>query len=254
LYRRYKHIYTVFLNYEADTHAYNFFVFFCPRWFSHVSKLLQEECLPSDLNASWAAYHANLHPELAATKFISAIMPLFYEVAKTVAMIQHSMYVIRNATMHLNPGQTPVIAMDQPLFALAKKIQWDKPHMYGEHKFIIMFGGLHIEMAAMKTLGDWLSGSGWTDALSQSKVASPGTANSFLKASPLTRTRQAHQITFVALHLLLEQSYNDYKTSVPEGQEAELLDCWCEKRCNESPQFHYWYITLHFQLLLLIFI
>jgi hypothetical protein len=142
---------------------------FC-RWLNHVARLLEEKHMPADFSASWAGYHANLQPNRPSSEFISAIMPLFYEQAKSVAMIQHSMNVIRDATHHLNPGQTPVIAMDQPLFALAKQIQWDKPILYGENKIIIMFGGLHIEMAVMKTLGDWLSESGWTDALSKSRL------------------------------------------------------------------------------------
>jgi len=46
--------------------------------------------------------------------------------------------------MFLNPGQTTVMAVDQPLFALAKQIQWQWPNTYGEDKFIVMFGGLYI--------------------------------------------------------------------------------------------------------------
>ena len=43
--------------------------------------------------------------------------------------------------------------MDQPLFALAKQIQWEFPDLYGEDKYVVMMGGLHIEMAALKSLG-----------------------------------------------------------------------------------------------------
>ena len=41
-----------------------------------------------------------------------------------------------------------------------------------------MFGGLHIEIAALKTLGDWLRGSGWVRALVQAEIAKSGTAPS----------------------------------------------------------------------------
>ena len=97
----------------------------------------------------------------------------------------------------LNPGQTPVIAADQPLYALAKQIQWHWPENYGEDKFVLMFGGLHIEMAAFQSNGNLLKGSGWTSALTEARVASSSTAESFLLASSVTRTRQAHQITAV---------------------------------------------------------
>ena len=35
----------------------------------------------------------------------------------------------------------------------------------------MMFGGLHIEMAAWSAVGAWMDGSGWTDALTQADVA-----------------------------------------------------------------------------------
>ena len=43
-----------------------------------------------------------------------------------------------------------VVAFDQPLYAVAKEIQWMWPDEYGEEKFVIMFGGLHVEMAFLK--------------------------------------------------------------------------------------------------------
>ena len=65
---------------------------------------------------------------------ITARLPLFQEQAHTAGMIPHSV-VIRDAVEHVNPGQIPVIAMDQPLFALEKQIQWEFPDLYGEDKY-----------------------------------------------------------------------------------------------------------------------
>ncbi|KAK3729206.1 hypothetical protein QZH41_002773 [Actinostola sp. cb2023] len=53
-------------------------------------------------------------------------------------------------------NEIPVIAFDQPLFALAKQIQWSLASTHGENHFVVMFGGLHIEMTAFKVLGKWL--------------------------------------------------------------------------------------------------
>ena len=60
------------------------------------------------------------------------------------------MDVVKNAVEHVNPAQTPVVTLDQPLFALAKQIQWKWPEKYGEDNMVVMFGGLHIEMAALR--------------------------------------------------------------------------------------------------------
>lgn len=70
-----------------------------------------------------------------------------------------------------------------------------------------MFGGLHIEMAMWTTYGDYLEGSGWTNALTEAGIASSGTADSFLKASHVMRTRHAHQVTTMALAKLQENAF-----------------------------------------------
>ena len=35
-------------------------------------------------------------------------------------------------------------------------------------------GGLHIEMAMLKLIGDWLDGSGWTYVMTSANVTSDG--------------------------------------------------------------------------------
>ena len=97
-------------------------------------------------------------------------MPFLQVSAHSFATIKHSMDKIKDAINVLNLGQTPIRAADQPLFALAKQIQWQWPDTYGEDKFIVMFGGLHIEMAALKLCGDLLKGGGWTRALSEAEI------------------------------------------------------------------------------------
>ena len=136
----------------------------------------------------------------------SCLLPLFHESAHTVAMIRHSIDVVTSAVNHLNPCQTPVLTFDQPLFTLAKEIQWTWPDEYGEEKVVIMFGGLHIETAALKTVGDWLDGSGWVQALVQAEIATVGTGDSLLKAAHVVRTRRAHQVTAAALHIIAPSS------------------------------------------------
>ena len=68
-------------------------------------------------------------------------------------------------------------------------VQWKWPISHGEQAYVVMLGGLHIEMALWSLLGDLLDGSGWTTALSEAEVATSGVADSFLKATHLTRTR-----------------------------------------------------------------
>ena len=89
---------------------------------------------------------------------------------------------------------------------------------------LFCLGGLHIEMAAWKTIGDWLEGSGWTDALVDSKVASAGTADSFLKCSHVKKTRQAHTITAATLYILQKQAYQLYKSDCVDQDSVETFE------------------------------
>ena len=93
------------------------------------------------------------------------MLPLFTEDSKSVAMITHEMRLIKESVNFLNPGQIPVVALDHPLYAIAKKVQWTWPNEFGEDHFVVVLSGLHIEMAFMSMIGDVLEGSGWVDVL-----------------------------------------------------------------------------------------
>lgn len=117
---------------------------------------------------------------------LTALLPLFYKKADTPAVVKHGMDVLKKAITFLNPHQVPVITFDQPLFALSKMVQWKWPASHGEHAYVVMMGGLHIEMVLWDVLGDL---SGWTAALAEAGVASSGVADSFLMVTHFTRTR-----------------------------------------------------------------
>ena len=131
----------------------------------------------------------------------------------------------------------------QPLYSLAKQIQWTWPDSHGEKQFVIMFGGLHIEMATLKVLGNLLEDSGWTGALTQACVAGPGTADSFLKAVHVTRTRR--QVTASSLYLLLQKAYAKYREEA-EGEVISMEE-WRTDRAAACPHFKFWSIILQLE-------
>lgn len=225
---------------------------FC-RWLQHVCLAVRTG--PDTSNVSWSAFHANRDDPASSdtATATSCLLPLFLEDAATVAMIRHSLDVIKKVTELTNPGQTPVVAVDQPLFAIAKNVQWKWPLLYGEAKFVIMFGGLHIELTALKTLGNLLKSSGWTSALVQAGVATAGTADSFLTAAHITRTRRAHQVTACVIYKSLEEAYQEYVTSLEPGMEAKSLEDWCDQQ-STLPMFKFWFTVLQLQLTVLVFV
>ena len=164
---------------------------------------------------------------------LCALLPLFYEKSATPAMIKHGMDVVRQTVEFLNPGQIPVTTFEQPLFALAKFVHWRWPDTHGERVHVVMLGGLHTEMALWSTLGDVLDGSGWTTALTQAEVASSGTADSYLKAAHLTRTRHAHQVTLLTLHILQKEAF--MLSEGPKDNASAMA--WRNDMQKKSPTF-----------------
>ena len=144
--------------------------------------------------------------------------------------------------------------MDQPLFIIAKNIQWKWPSVYGESKFVIMFGGLHIELAALKTAGHLLESSGWTGALVQAGVATSGKADSFLKAAHITRTRRAHQVAACVLHQALEEAHLEHVKSTEPNTEPMSLEDWRTVQQESQPMFKLWFLYLQLQLTILVFV
>ena len=100
-----------------------------------------------------------------------------------------------------------------------------------------MFGGLHVEMAAFKVLGEWLDGSGWVNALIDADVATPGTAESFLKVSHLAKTRRTHEITAAALYILQQSAYDHYKAALPTFEAPLEFNAGGGKMASTQPQF-----------------
>lgn len=220
-------------------------------WLEHVQRLIRKSELAKDDFLSWAAFHASVHQPSRDPPTAVALLPLFEESAHSVAMIKHSMDVVKATIQHLNPGQVPVLVMDQPLFAIAKTIQWNFPETHGEDCFLIMFGGLHIEIAAFRVLGDWLEGSGWTTAIQTAGIATSGVADSLIKVTHLTRARHAHQVTVAALFTLMHQAFDKYREAVPTGETPMDIKAWCEKMSAEQPQFKYWSTVLEMELCIL---
>ena len=180
--------------------------------------------------------------------------PLFSDETCSPAMKHHCLHVIGAAIPHVNPNQVPVICLDQPRYALAKQIQWLIPGDYGEDKYIILLGGLHIELTAFKALGHWLEGSGWVESLQEANIAAAGVAESFLKASHIARSRHAREVTACTLHILMQESFANYMSNNIDDDPPVNFEEWCAEWKAESPQFLYWFTYLELELLVLLFL
>ena len=210
----------------------------------------KKESLDFSVKVSWSAFNEEALAIIPRPKCLSALMPLIDENINSLAMVRHTMKLIWKAVNHLNPGQIPVITADQPVYALGKQVQWQFPEFFGEDKFVFMMGGLHIEMAILSMIGDWLQGSEWSELLVAAQIHSCGTADSILSASHVKRSRYAHQVSLAALHLLMKMAFSK---EIEERSEMSYGE-WVTYKREKSAQFTYWQTVFDLEALLLLFV
>ncbi|KAK3910021.1 Microtubule-associated protein VP7 [Frankliniella fusca] len=210
-----------------------------------------EACRSAEHCTTWSDFHSESDKRKPEGKEFStqvSVLPLFHEKAPTMSMMEHAMKVVQAAVKYLNPGQIPVMTVDQPLYALCKSAQWQVNDL-DEQSFFVMFGAMHIELAALRVLGQWLNESGWVDALLESGVATEGRAKSMIHVSHLARTRYAHEVTAAALYRL---QVSAFEQGVGDIDDPMTFDQWRQKRRGESLQFLYWDIAMELELTVLL--
>ena len=79
------------------------------------------------VDVTWSAHHASQKRGLPFEVSITSLLPLLRDQAHSVATVKHVMDKIKDIVTFLNPGQVPVIAADQPIYAVAKQVQWHWP-------------------------------------------------------------------------------------------------------------------------------
>ena len=87
-------------------------------------------------------------------------------------------------------------------------------------------------------------------------IASSGTADYFVRASHVTRTRHAHHVIVADLHILLQQGYFEDCTPA-DAETKQQADCQPFEELRTQPggvQIDYWLKTLSLKLLLLWYI
>lgn len=93
-------------------------------------------------------------------------------------------------------------------------------------------------------LGEHLEASGWTGALTATGIVTAGKADSFLKATHLTRTHHVHQLICVAFEKLQKGAFQ-----VAKG--GSTFEEWRHNMIEKSPTFQYCDTILSLELLIL---
>jgi hypothetical protein len=222
-------------------------------WMAHVSTVLKQDTLPEGEVITWSGYNSRLmSDDCVKPKAVIGVLPLFPDKAATPSMMKHAMHLTMQGTEALNPGQTPVLGGDQPLYAIAKQLQWAFPDTMGEDKLVLMMGALHIEDKMHLMIGKLLRDSGWSNILTQAQVLTSGRAQSVLDEHHIKRTRYAHQVSVMGLYLLSQKSYSNYCSDV-EGP-PESLEMWAQRSRTHNSMFKFWSTIVDLELLMCRFI
>ena len=105
------------------------------------------------LPSNWSSYYQETSESAPSAPTTSVLLPLINENINSAAMVKHCMEVIRKTVNDVNPNQIPVITADQPVYTLMKQVQWKYTCTFGEDQFVVMMGGLHLEMVMLAVLG-----------------------------------------------------------------------------------------------------
>ena len=116
--------------------------------------------LDNQNNSSWTLFHSQVkNLKLTQHQDKSVMLPLWQDDSKSPAMIKHLFNVLIQTTSYLNLGQTAVVGLDQPLYAVAKRTQWLLLNEYGQNKIPLMLCALCIEMVMLSCIGNLLEDS-----------------------------------------------------------------------------------------------
>jgi len=126
--------------------------------------------------------------------------------------------------------------------------------LFKQGNFVVMLGGLHIEMATLNMLGKWLDGSGWSSALVEADITTCGRTAALLSSSHVKRFCYAHQVTVASLHILQIKAYQNYCEEQLVFEEPLALEVWSQSKKQQHPQFYNWGIVMELELLMLNYI
>eukprot|EP00794_Sanderia_malayensis_P004251 gene4251-4816_t len=214
-------------------------------WINGLRQVDDEDPSLNEKRVSFSAFFASKLFINKTVKDISTMMPLLKESINSPAMVSHCLNVICHLTSKLNPRQIPVVTADQPVYALAKQEQWKQPGKFKE--CLIMLGPLHIEMAFLSAIGDWLEGSGWTTVFERAQISTIGRIESFLSGTKVKRSRYAHQVSLAAL---VTMSHRAFKSQ----QILCSYDEWKENLRKASATASYWFTVIDLEILMFTFI
>ena len=169
---------------------------------------------------------------------INVPLPLIDYKSSTIELQFHLMK-IAEYTQYLNPGLVAVGFSDQPLYALKKMIQW--AHLDLFLKYFCFMGGLHIEQAALVSVGQLMTGSGMEDMVSYPSLDTIGLKAAVCDVNNIKKARYTLQVIAVVLTRKLQDAYK------VKGTSYDNMEHWIAAQ-QDCSMFMYWYNVLRHKI------
>ena len=191
------------------------------------AEVTDELLIPQNI-PTWAAFNSLLVKERPLTNV--GALPLVpapaHEWSTLLTVLKQAQHI---NTMIVGPERKTVITLDMQLYEKAMRLQ-----MYRDdcrEKWILRLGELHTVMAALRTVGAAIDGSGIDDAWVESGIYGPVTTGQILDVKHMKRSVDAHLTTIQALFDLYVQSNltEEYQDEIESFKaNCELLSESCK--------------------------
>jgi len=121
----------------------------------------------------------------------------------------------------VDEGQRPIITLDGDLYDRTVKLK-----NYKEN-WCIRLGGLHITMAALKSLGKYVEGSGIDLAWEEAGICGSATVRQILNGRHIYRCTDAHIVTLIALFTMcIQVIFSEEERAFLEHHISQALDAF----------------------------
>ena len=137
----------------------------------------------------------------------------------------------QNITAHVvGPDRKTVISLDLGLYQPAKKLQMARNDL--QH-LILRPGELHIVMAQLRTIGEFIEDSGLDMCWIEAEIYGPGTVKQILEENHVKRGEVAHIVTLQALFALYQKAF--FQSSQEDSRVIADLSKEVANACIQAP-------------------
>ena len=193
----------------------------------------------------WSSYHASKEQYLWREKDFTSILPLLCQKVHTLSMQHHCMTIVTDTIKEVNPGQTPVDACDQPIYALTKQLQWRYPAKF--KNYFSLFGGLHVEKSLLAMHSDFIQGSGLSKVLGIGNLSIASLQTTVLTVPDIKGAHYALQVSVCAIYQKLVEAHS------LSGSSMYALD-WLNAKSKTQVMALYWRLIMELQTQILLYI